>query len=64
MQFEIVCVNDGSKDDILQKLIVVLCMDECVWVIDLICNFGKEVVLMVGIDEVFGDVVILIDVDL
>lgn len=62
--FEIVCVNDGSCDGMLDKLIDIVVVDLCVCIVDFMWCFGKEVVLIVGIDEVVGVVVILIDVDL
>lgn len=64
LQFEIVCVNDGSTDDTLAQLIKVSHSDERVRVIDLTRNFGKEAALTAGIDEAFGDAVIPIDADL
>jgi glycosyltransferase involved in cell wall biosynthesis len=64
MQFEIVCVNDGSKDDTLAQLVEFAHSDERVRVIDLTRNFGKEAALTAGIDEAFGDAVIPIDADL
>ncbi|WP_349606601.1 glycosyltransferase family 2 protein [Cupriavidus sp. DF5525] len=62
--YEIVCVNDGSRDDSLAKLIAVSNMDTHVRVVDLSRNFGKEAALTAGIDAARGDVVIPIDSDL
>lgn len=33
------------------------------WFLGLLCNFGKEVVLLVGLEVVYGDIVVIIDVD-
>ncbi len=64
MQFEIVCVNDGSADDTLAKLIAVSHDDARIRVIDLTRNFGKEAALTAGLNEAMGDAVIPIDADL
>lgn len=62
--FEIVCINDGSKDDTLAKLIRKNEEDDRIKVIDLSRNFGKEVALTAGLDHALGDAVIPIDSDL
>ncbi|RKP43821.1 glycosyltransferase [Trinickia fusca] len=64
IRFEIVCVNDGSRDGTLDKLIEQSKRDARVRVIDLTRNFGKEAALTAGLDEASGDAVIPIDADL
>ncbi|MBR8303901.1 glycosyltransferase family 2 protein [Burkholderia dolosa] len=64
IRFEIVCVNDGSRDDTLERLIRVGTRDRRVRVIDLTRNFGKEAALTAGLDEAIGDAVIPLDADL
>jgi glycosyltransferase involved in cell wall biosynthesis len=64
MQFEIVCVNDGSRDNTLQQLRWHESLDARVRVIDLTRNFGKEAALSAAIDESRGDIVIPFDADL
>jgi len=64
IRFEIVCVNDGSKDATLDKLIAASTKDARVRVVDLTRNFGKEAALTAGLDEALGDAVIPIDADL
>ncbi|KAB0643979.1 glycosyltransferase family 2 protein [Burkholderia latens] len=64
IRFEIVCVNDGSRDDTLERLIRVSMGDRRVRVIDLTRNFGKEAALTAGLDEAAGDAVIPLDADL
>lgn len=64
MRFEIVCVNDGSRDDTLAQLVAYSTADARVRVIDLTRNFGKEAALSAAIDEARGDVIIPFDADL
>ena len=64
MRFEIVCVNDGSRDDTLAQLLAFSAQDSRVRVIDLTRNFGKEAALSAAIDEARGDVIVPFDADL
>lgn len=61
-RFEIIAVNDGSRDDSL-ALLRALAPSHRLCVLDLSRNFGKEAALTAGIDHARGDVVILIDAD-
>lgn len=63
-QYEIVCVNDGSKDDTLQKLIDQKSLCPQIVIVDFSRNFGKEAALAAGLDFATGDCVIPIDCDL
>ena len=62
--FEIVCVNDGSRDTTLEQLIAHARGDTRIRVVDLTRNFGKEAALSAAIDEAAGDVVVPFDADL
>ena len=64
IDFEIVCVNDGSRDQTLAKLYWHASQDSRIRVIDLTRNFGKEAALSAAIDESRGDVVVPFDADL
>lgn len=64
IRFEIVCVNDGSRDDTLQQLVAASERDARVRVIDLTRNFGKEAALSAALDEARGDLVVPFDADL
>jgi glycosyltransferase involved in cell wall biosynthesis len=62
--YEIVCINDGSKDNTLELLIAENARNPRVKVIDLSRNFGKEAALTAGLDLSSGDCVVPIDADL
>ncbi len=63
-QWEIICVNDGSKDNTLQELLSIRNRYSRVIVVDLSRNFGKEAALTAGLDQANGDVIIPLDADL
>ena len=63
-EFEVNCVDDGSSDDTLRKLIDLVERDSRFRVIELSRNFGKEAALTAGIDSARGDAVIPFDADL
>ena len=62
--FEIVFVNDGSRDNTLAILKEKSQEYDNVRVINLSRNFGKEAALTAGLDCSYGEVVVPIDVDL
>ncbi len=64
LNFEIVCVDDGSHDDTLLRLIDLVRRDKRFRVVELSRNFGKEAALTAGVDIALGDAVIPIDADL
>ena len=63
-EYEIVCVNDGSTDDTLEKLLAGKESCGALRIINLSRNFGKEAALTAGLDRAKGDVAIPIDADL
>lgn len=62
--YELVCVNDGSRDDTLERLLDLVRHDSRVRVVDLSRNYGKEVALAAGIRAASGRAVIPLDADL
>jgi glycosyltransferase involved in cell wall biosynthesis len=64
IEFEVICVDDGSRDATLKKLIYVAEKDSRFRVLELSRNFGKEAALTAGIDAAAGDAIIPIDADL
>ncbi|MDD3761449.1 MAG: glycosyltransferase family 2 protein [Acidithiobacillus sp.] len=62
--WEMVCINDGSKDDTLERLLALRREDPRVVVIDLSRNFGKEAALTAGLDHARGDCALPLDADL
>ncbi len=64
INFQMVFINDGSKDETEKKLREFAEFDEKIKFVNLSRNFGKDVALTAGIDLADGDAVIPIDVDL
>ncbi len=62
--FEIVCVDDGSRDDTLALLKGYHRKDARIKLIALSRNFGKEAALTAALDHCIGDAVIPLDADL
>ncbi len=62
--YEIICVDDGSKDETCTMLRAYNNFDERIKVIHLARNFGKEAALTCGIDYSSGQAVIPFDADL
>ncbi|AXI32067.1 glycosyltransferase family 2 protein [Priestia megaterium] len=62
--FEILFVNDGSKDRTLECIKRLRHKDAQVNFVDLSRNFGKEIAMIAGLDYAKGDAVVIIDVDL
>jgi len=62
--YEIVLVNDGSRDNTLALMHALRIADPHVTVVDLSRNFGKEIALSAGLDHTKGEVVIVLDSDL
>jgi polyisoprenyl-phosphate glycosyltransferase len=63
-RFEMVFVNDGSRDETLSHLLDRSERDRRVRIVNLSRNFGKEAAMTAGIDNARGDVLIPMDVDL
>ncbi|MEI2426420.1 glycosyltransferase family 2 protein [Priestia megaterium] len=63
-EFEILFVNDGSKDGTLECIKRLRHKDAQVNFVDLSRNFGKEIAMIAGLDYAKGDGVVIIDVDL
>lgn len=62
--WEILMVNDGSKDDTLNTIKALRAKDHRICYIDLSRNFGKENAMLAGFDYATGDCVIIMDADL
>jgi glycosyltransferase involved in cell wall biosynthesis len=62
--YEIICVDDGSRDDTLARLVVMRERYPVIKVISLSRNFGKEIALTAGLQHAAGRAAVPIDADL
>jgi len=62
--YEIVCVNDGSRDGTLEKLLEYRRRDPRIKVVNLSRNFGQEPALCAGLSLCRGQAVVPMDCDL
>lgn len=63
-QWEILMVNDGSKDQTLSVIKQLRAKDQRICYIDLSRNFGKENAMLAGFDYATGDCLVIMDADL
>lgn len=63
-EFEILFVNDGSKDKTIDLIKEYREKDKRINYVDFARNFGKEIAMIAGLDYATGDCVIFIDADL
>lgn len=62
--WEIMFVNDGSRDNTISVIKRLRIEDKRICFIDLSRNFGKEAAMLAGFDHVTGDATIILDADL
>ncbi len=63
-EFEILFVNDGSKDNTINLIKEYREKDKRISYVDFSRNFGKEIAMIAGLDYAKGDAVIFMDADL
>ena len=63
-EFEILFINDGSKDNTLNLIKEYREKDSRISYVDFSRNFGKEIGMIAGLDYATGDAVIFMDADL
>lgn len=62
--YELLFVNDGSKDNSLELLTRIQAKDPRVTVIDFARNFGHQIAVTAGLDYAKGDAVVIMDSDM
>ncbi|MBQ0068296.1 MAG: glycosyltransferase family 2 protein [Bacteroidales bacterium] len=62
--WEVILVNDGSRDNTLEAMRLLHDKDSRMCYIDLSRNFGKERAMLAGFDHATGDCMVIMDADL
>jgi len=62
--YEIIFVNDGSKDKSLETMKEMCSKDKNVKIINFSRNFGHQIAITAGMDYSLGKAVVIIDADL
>src|SRR5450432_3916870 len=62
--WEVVFINDGSKDDSLNQLRLMAAAEPRYKVISFARNFGHQMAITAGMDRAEGDAVVVMDADL
>ena len=62
--WEILFVNDGSKDNTIHLIKQLSNQDNRIAYVDLSRNFGKEAAMLAGFDYATGDCMVIMDADL
>ncbi len=63
-RYELIFVNDGSKDKTIEVISKIRDEDDHVRLIDFSRNFGHQIAITAGMDYARGDAIIVIDADL
>jgi len=64
MDWEVIYVDDGSRDRTLLELEQIAAADPHVTVVELSRNFGQQAAMSVGLSEAGGDATVILDADL
>lgn len=64
IDFEILFIDDGSKDETSNKVLGLKSLHENVTLITFSRNFGKEAAIFAGLENVSGDYIVLMDADM
>ncbi len=64
LPFEILCVDDGSRDDTFARLSRAAALDSRVVPLQLSRNYGKEAALAAGLERARGQAILTLDADL
>lgn len=62
--WEVLFVNDGSKDNTIQVIKLLSAQDKHISYVNLSRNYGKETAMLAGFDHVQGDACVIMDADL